>query len=372
MTAVAIKLEEIKSQQLYRELRTSENLLDFASNDYLGLSRSPEIKEALIREIQLGCPLGSTGSRLLTGQTKFHERVEAFLGDLFSAPSALLFSSGYLANLGVMVAFGSLDAEFFSDKLNHASFVDGIRLTKSKKSIFRHNDLNDLSEKLKSSTSKLKVIVTESVFSQDGDLIPLEHLINIANREGAWLIVDEAHATGVIGRRGLGCLEDFKFNKERVIAIHTGGKALGGQGAFVVSSQDVRNLLINRARSFIFNTALSPLSALQLEYALRIVIRNSLARREISELSKVFRNTLFGDDKNHTCESHIVPVVLGTNMRVIEMQRKLQSRGFDVRAIRSPTVPLGTERLRVTLKSFHQHQDVISLAKFLKEEVNHQ
>lgn len=263
MNVVVEALESHRKLGTYRFLHSNSARIDFSSNDYLGLSRCPRIKAKLISELEAGCPLGATGSRLLSGQTPYHERVECFLAEAFVVPSALLFSSGFMANLGVLSAFGGLGADFFSDEFNHASLVDGMRLTKVPKAIFRHNDLHHLDDLLKQSHSPLKVIVTESVFSMDGDLAPLSGLVELAEQYDAWLVVDEAHATGVFGYRGLGRIEEIGFGAHKIISIHTGGKALGGQGAFVLSNQDFREILINRARSFIFSTALSPLSALQ-------------------------------------------------------------------------------------------------------------
>lgn len=364
MNHVAEALSAFKDHGVYRSLQSTSSLIDFSSNDYLGLSACQKIRANLIRELQANCPLGATGSRLLSGQTEYHERVECFLAQEFRVSSALLFSSGFMANLGVLSAFSSIGAHFFSDELNHASLVDGLRIAKSPKTIFRHNDMNHLEEMLKGNDSPLKVIVTESVFSMGGDLAPLPEITELARRFDAWLVVDEAHATGVFGSRGLGRLEE---HGSQLVAIHTAGKALGGQGAFVLSGHEFRELIINRARSFIFSTALSPLSALQIEFSLKGIVAQPQPGRALLLTAEKWRQRISGDFNTLQSKSQIIPIILGSNEEALRISRHLQNVGFDVRAIRSPTVMIGTERLRITLKSFHQADDLQNLYRALRE-----
>ena len=352
-------LERMRENGLYREARVEPPGVDFSSNDYLGLSHSPEIRRRLIGALESGCPLGATGSRLLSGTTEIHERVEKGIARRFSTEASLLFSSGYLANLAVMGALGAGGAEFFSDALNHASLIDGMRLTSAKKSIFKHNDLDHLETLLATSRAPTKVIVVESVYGMDGDLAPLEGLANAASKCGAWLVVDEAHATGVFGPRGLGRLSETRHDPERTIGIHTGGKALGAQGAFVTSSRLVAELIVNVARSFIFTTALQPLTALQIEFALELL--ESSGGEQCLRLAERLSQKL-GTPRP---SSHILPIVLGSNERAIATREQLMREGFRVRAIRSPTVPRGTERLRIACKSYHTENDIDALAKAL-------
>jgi 8-amino-7-oxononanoate synthase len=367
VTSITEALTQHKILGTYRSLTKLKNHTDFSSNDYLGLANNSEIRFALIKELQAGCPLGATGSRLVSGETDSHERVEQFLAQTFHAPSALLFSSGFMANLGVLSALGDLEAEFFSDELNHASLIDGIRSTKSARSIFRHNDMNDLKRLLALSTTKLKVVVTESVFSMDGDLAPISELLELARHYDACLVLDEAHATGIFGSRGLGRLEDLDSSGVHLIQIHTGGKALGGQGAFVLSSTNFRNLLINRARPFIYSTALAPLSALQIEFAIKAILEAPLQGQRLLQISENFRMQLAKIGFVSSSRSQIVPLILGSNEKVLRCQSALQAQQIDVRAIRSPTVPIGTERLRITLKSFHVEKEREDLLAALKE-----
>ena len=239
-----------KSAGLHRELRTSTGLLDFSSNDYLGLSRDSDIRAALVAELSAGCPLGATGSRLVSGETGATSAGRRLCFTSLSVQRRhCSSSSGFLANVGVLTALAALDAEFFCDELNHASLIDGLRSTGARKQIFRHNDMNHLDEVLAASSSRVKIIVTESVFSMDGDLAPLEDLLSIAHRREAGLVLDEAHATGVFGPRRLGRLDGVAgLEGVEMIQIHTGGKALGGQGAFVLSSAEFREFMINVAR----------------------------------------------------------------------------------------------------------------------------
>jgi len=369
MSAIVEALASYEKQGTFRSLRSQGGLIDFASNDYLGLSKCSRIRESLIRELESGCPLGSTGSRLLGGQTKFHERVEKFLTETFQFSSALLFSSGFMANMGVFSAFGKIGAHFFSDEHNHASIVDGMRLARSPKTVFRHNDLNHLEQALKESAARLKVIATESVFSMGGDLAPLQEISELAERFHAWLIVDEAHATGIFGVRGLGRLEEIKERGNKIISIHTGGKALGGQGAFVLSSQDFRSFLINEARTFIFSTALSPLNALQIEFALKEVVEQPERGLTLLRAARTWRDSLPSEFQTLQSRSQIVPIVIGSNEQTLKVSEFLRRSGFDVRAIRSPTVPLGTERLRITFKSYHLPNEHLQLRQAFREAI---
>ncbi|MGE0525689.1 MAG: 8-amino-7-oxononanoate synthase [Bdellovibrionales bacterium] len=368
------ELDSLRARGLYRELVISDPaVLDFSSNDYLGLSRHPAIRAALVEALENGIAVGATGSRLLSGHSPIHERVEQALAKVFGAEGALLFSSGYIANLAVLSALGGRTSEFFSDALNHASLIDGVHLARARRTRFRHNDVQDLRDKLKQSTSSRKIVVTESVFSMDGDLAPLADLIACAQEFSAWLVVDEAHATGVFGAQGHGCMEDLKDlidgEDERIVLIHTCGKAMGAQGAFVLTSASMREFLINMARPFVFSTGLSPLLAVQIETAAALLPALTAERQYLMDLSSHLRESLretFAIGESH---SQIVPLVLGSNEAVLSASARLRAQGLDVRAIRSPTVPPGTERLRISLKSFHTRADIVRLIQGLRTEV---
>jgi 8-amino-7-oxononanoate synthase len=366
MTFLSQVLQSHRNSGTFRNLDSNRSGIDFSSNDYLGLSRCQIIRAHLIQELQQGCPLGATGSRLLSGQTEYHERVENFLAQTFNSSSALLFGSGYLANMAVLSSFAGLDACFFSDERNHASLIDGMKLCKSPYEIFRHNDLNHLESLLAKSRIPFKIIVTESVFSMDGDLAPLRELMELAERHGAWLIVDEAHATGIFGTRGLGCLSDIHSQKVPVISVHTGSKALGGQGAFILCDQEFRDLIINRARSFIFTTGLSPIHALQIEYSIREVLKHPNRGRDLLRKVELWQQGFPAAFQQTPSPSPIVPLILGSNTKALMVAEEMKRQGFDVRAVRFPTVPVGRERLRLTLKSFHLADDLKSLSEALK------
>lgn len=364
MSFIASALKAHRAQGLYRELNIQRGLVDFSSNDYLSLAGDEFVRRSLIEELARGCPLGATGSPLVSGYTDDHERVESFLARTFQVPSALLFSSGFMANLGVMRAFSN--CEFYSDELNHASLIDGMRLSRSPVQIFAHNDLNHLESLLKKSRARHRAIVTESVFSQDGDLAPLDGLMSVSRRFNSWLIVDEAHATGVYGQTGLGRLEGL--HEENVITIHTASKALGGQGAFVLSSLDVRELVVNRARSFIYSTGLAPLMCLQIEYALKALLGHKLGDgNRLLARAEEFRKAI---QLPLTSRSPIIPVVLGSNERALDASRTLSREGLHVRAMRFPTVARGSERLRITLKSTHKPREIETLLHCLKQILN--
>jgi 8-amino-7-oxononanoate synthase len=365
MQSVVDSLEQLRRAGRFRSLTLNQELIDFSSNDYLDLSRHPKIKNALLKAIQEDIPLGSTGSRLLSGNLEVHADVEEFLARAFNSESALLFSSGYLANMATLSAFGTDQTEYFSDELNHASLIDGMKLSKAKRTIFRHNDSEDLRRLLRLSQSPRKAIVTESVFSMDGDLAPLTELIELAEEFDAWLIVDEAHATGVFGETGLGRFENVR-PAENFISIHTCGKALGSQGAFVLSSQKVREYLINFARSFIFSTAISPLLAVQIKTAVALLPSLKFERQFLHQLSESIRTGIRDFLEIGKSESQIIPIILGSNERVLSASRLLRENGLDVRAIRSPTVSPGTERLRISLNSSLSQDDVRTLTTVLE------
>lgn len=354
MFDLTARLDALRNMGQYRSLIPAEGL-DFSSNDYLGLAQSAHIRQALIDLLQEGIPLGSTGSRLLSGNQPAHETCENFLAKTFTVESALLFSSGYMANLAVLSAMGGAETEYFSDQFNHTSLIDGMHLSRSRRNIFRHNDMKDLRARLQASSSPRKIIVTETVFSMDGDLAPLSDLLSLAEEFDAWLILDEAHATGIFNE-GLGRWEGVR--PEKLISIHTAGKALGAEGAFVLSVRPVREFLINRARGFIYTTAISPLNAHHIRIALAQALTMHEERQHLMNLAANLRQRFRDRFDVGRSESQIIPVVLGSNEKVMRASQILRAKGLDVRAIRSPTVAPGTERLRISLKSFHQNHDL--------------
>ncbi len=366
MTELIIQdIHNLIQRSLYRNV-ISPSGIDFASNDYLGMSRDPDILRRLVEFLLEEKQLGATGSRLISGESEMVAQTEIFLAKVFHSPAALVFGSGYLANLGVIQALSGEGTSFFSDEKNHASLIDGMRSVQGDKKIFKHNDLNSLEDILKKDNSVRRVVVTESVFSMDGDSPALESLLDLCNKYNAFLIIDEAHAIGVLGRQGLGLLEAVGDLPENVIAIHPCGKALGTYGAFVNCSHIMRELLINKARTFIFSTALPNYVIAHIRFAVEEILRGSHLRE------KLFQNVSFFREKLTSSEllfrgCHIGYVSIPGNERVSMVARKLQEDGLFLRAIRAPTVQEGAERLRIGIKSFHSQEELILLASKLRE-----
>jgi 8-amino-7-oxononanoate synthase len=361
-SALLRRLEtELASLEANSQLRHLEILpdLNFSSNDYLGLSVDPRLRDAVAAVLAAGSPVGSTGSRLLSGHAAIWEELETQLAQFTGAEAALYFSSGYAANVGLFSAVLRADDIVFSDSANHASIIDGIRLSGVRKVIFPHLDLNILEDELRQSRSGggQRFVAVESVFSMDGDRAPLPELIALADRHGAEVIVDEAHATGVFGPQGRGLVAEAETEGRVFATVHTCGKALAGMGAFVSGSRTLKQFLINRARTFIFSTALPPYLAAQMRAAIVIVADADAERERLAHLAAHLRARLrdAGFDAAQS-NSQIVPVLLGTNERALQFAARLQQEGFAVRAIRPPTVPAGSARLRLSLTVRHSQE----------------
>jgi 8-amino-7-oxononanoate synthase len=352
---------ELASLEANSQLRHLEILpdLNFSSNDYLGVSVDPRLRAAVAETLAKGSPVGSTGSRLLSGHAAIWEELESRLAQFTGTEAALYFSSGYVANVGLFSALLRPDDIVFSDSANHASIIDGIRLSGARKVIFPHLDLNALEDVLRQSHADAgqRFLVVESVFSMDGDRTPLADLIALAHRYGAELIVDEAHATGVFGPQGRGLAASSQTDGAVFAAVHTCGKALAGMGAFVSGSKTLKQFLINRARTFIFSTALPPYLAVQMRAAIGIVESADAERERLADLAAHLRTRLqaAGFDTAQS-NSQIVPVLLGTNERALQFAARLCAEGFVVRAIRPPTVPVGSARLRLSLTVRHTRE----------------
>ena len=356
-----VTLNELQRAGLLRELRLP-NGIDLVSNDYLGLAAHPHLTQAM--RVALGeLPAGSAGSRLLRGHHEIFERIEARLAAFSGTESALLFGSGYAANIGLLQAVVSSDDLIFSDERNHASLIDGIRLTKAATRVFGHQDLGALEEALRAPHRGRAIVVTESVFSMDGDCTPLEELCTVAERGGAAVIVDEAHATGLYGGRGSGRVEELGIRDRVLATIHTGGKALGSGGAWVAGSRALRDVLVNRARSFIFSTAPLPVVGAALEAGLQLTEREPGRRADVHRKSLLVRRALAEAGVNAAGQSPIVPILAGSNDAALALQAGLSAAGFDVRAIRPPSVAPGTARLRVTVRYPVPDEDLLRFAR---------
>ncbi len=359
------ELSEIKKGGNFRDFPPTSGL-DFSSNDYLGYAENPQIREGLVDFLSKNNRVGSTGSRLISGNSESIVDLENFLAGLFGAESSLLYGSGYLANLGVCVSLGSHDTEFFSDELNHASWIDGIRLAKCKKSIFRHGDLEQLKTLLLKSSAKRKVVVTESIFSMDGDFASLKEIIEVTDAANAILVVDEAHATGTCGARYLGRLNGLRYDFNRTVSIHTGGKALGASGAFVCGPKSFQSLMLNKARSQIFTTALSPLAVEHLNLAVKFLIRDVNGPSRLQGHIKKTQLLFSQADLKHS-GSHIIPIIFGNSDAALKASARLAEEGFNLKAIRFPTVRVGSERMRLTLNVNQTEESLQQVTKLISD-----
>jgi len=343
------RLRALKHEGLIRTLRAPTGV-DLSSNDYLCLSRHPDLRLRMAAAIELeGC--GSTGSRLLRGERESFAAIERRFAAFKETDGALLFSSGYLANLAVLTTFPEKGDLILSDRLNHASLIDGARLSAARRIVFPHRDPAALAALIDQHNDGGQVfVVTESVFSMDGDEAPLADYAAICRERGAWLIVDEAHAVGVFGQRGSGLIEDTGTKDDVFLSINTGGKALGVGGAFVAGSTWAIDYLMQRARPFVYSTAPPPSLAAALGASLTVVGNESNRRKTLFARTRRMRLRL-GElgVSSVPGRSQIVPVLLGDNDRAVMVAEALQAQGFDVRAIRPPTVPPGTARLRVAV-----------------------
>jgi 8-amino-7-oxononanoate synthase len=331
------RLREIDDDGLRRTLRPPSGI-DLCSNDYLGLAGHPLLKQRMADAV-MAEGVGSTGSRLLRGERSGFARVEEKFARFKGAERSLYFSSGYLTNLAVLTTFPEAGDVIFSDERNHASLIDGARLSRARRVVFPHNDAEALERLLCEDTGAgQKFVVVESLFSMDGDQAPLAEYAALCRAAGAELIVDEAHAVGVYGECGKGLAEDA------FVSINTAGKALGVSGAFVAGPAEAIEYLIQRARPFIFSTAPPPAIAAALEASLEAIANEPERRQRLLARGRYLRERL-----GLAGDSPIIPIVIGENERAVAVARGLQAAGFDVRAIRPPTVPAGTARLRVTV-----------------------
>ena len=352
-------------------------LLAFNSNDYLGLAAHPLVIDALKEGASL-YGAGSGASHLISGHSQAHERLEELLGSMLSPflPSVrvLSFSTGYMANLGVLTALAdgaNGDITFFSDALNHASLIDGIRLTRETCQVYRHADVADLSEKLLTCQSTSKVVVTDGVFSMDGDIAPLQALLNLCEQHGAWLLVDDAHGFGVLGDTGAGVLQHFNLRSEQLIYMGTLGKAAGLSGAFIAAHENFIEWMVQRSRPYIYTTASAPALAHALLTSLRI-IRAEEGRRRRAHLQTLIQQLCTASVptswQRMVSTTAIQPLVIGSNAQVLRASADLKAQGIWISAIRAPTVPVNTSRLRITLSASHTAEDVDRLVRALSFE----
>ncbi len=354
------KLEERKTQNAYRELKLTGGMIDFCSNDYLGLSRllQPEFTaDGSVKH-------GSTGSRLLAGNYPLINETEELIASFHAAPAALIYNSGYDANIGLLSSVPQRGDTILFDYLSHASIRDGIRLSFAESYSFPHNKLDELEEKLKKATGN-KFVVTESVFSMDGDLAPLLEIIAICEEYGAHLIVDEAHATGVIGKNGEGLVQELNLQSRCFARIHTFGKALGCHGAVVLGSPALRNYLINFSRAFIYTTALPESSVKAIRSSYELFPNMHAEREQLRKLIVEFQQSPIKFNKQQS-STPIQAVIVPGNKEVKFVAGQLQAKQFDIRPILYPTVPTNSERLRIVLHAFNTIEEVRSVTGSLQ------
>ncbi|HUA68019.1 MAG TPA: 8-amino-7-oxononanoate synthase [Candidatus Saccharimonadales bacterium] len=382
------RLAAIRAQGLFRELHRvdspqgtriqigGQTLLNFSSNDYLGLANEPLLKEAAIKAVEK-YGIGSGASRLICGSLAPHHELEDALANFKGTEAALAFSSGYATAVGTICALFGRDDVIIIDKLVHACIVDAARLSGAKIRVFAHNDLDDLEDKLKW-TGKFQgskpnvqngaraLIVTESIFSMDGDAAPLREIVTLKEKYNAWLMVDEAHATGLYGKNRRGLAEELKVAGQIEIQMGTLGKAFGASGGYICGSQILVDFLVNRARSFIFSTAPVPAAAAAATTAIQFVksTKGEYRRKKLWVRVGEFQSAT--NNRKPEIPSAIIPVMVGGERKAMELAAGLRKGGLFVPAIRYPTVARGKARLRITLTASHSSEDVSQLARALK------
>lgn len=357
------KLVSRKNNNSFRELYYFHQLIDFSSNDYLGFSKNRTISNNVKNSLEhFECVNGSTGSRLISGNNSLFEELELMLAEFFFAPAALIFNSGFDANIGLLSSVLHRGDIILYDELCHASIRDGIRLSNAQSLKFKHNDLNDLIKKFKNAehTSGNTYVVVESIYSMDGDQAPLKKISDYCLDNNIYFIVDEAHATGIYGKKGNGLVVELGLEQNVFARIYTFGKAMGCQGAVVVGSQELRSFLINFARSFIYTTAMSMHNLLTLKYAfeeLEVTKESEKLQKNIS----LFKEKIKSENLEYLflpSDSAIQSCIIPDNKNVRAIAEMFNANSFNVKAILSPTVSSGKERLRFCIHSYNSAEQI--------------
>jgi 8-amino-7-oxononanoate synthase len=363
-------LDALKEDDRLRSLNPRAGI-DFSSNDYLALASYPRIRKAISAALEAGTPIGAGGSRLLRGNCAEHESLEAEAARFFGAEASIYFASGYVANFAVLTTLPQRGDLLVLDQLVHASIHEGARAGRAEFRFSAHNDANSVEDVIRTWRSEGATgriwIVAESLYSMDGDFAPLEALKTIADRHDAFLMVDEAHATGVFGPEGRGLTAAYE-GRDNLIAIHTCGKALGAAGALVTTTKLLRDFIVNRCRPFIFSTAPSPLMAVAVQEALSILRDEPEHQQRLAGLIGFAHREIGTRQGWRLSRSQILPFIVGDNARAMRLSAALQARGFDIRGIRPPTVPAGTARLRISLTNNVGESDVRAMLDALAEE----
>ena len=362
-----MRLETREQEGLLRTLKYTSALVDFTSNDYLGLARSQELFAQIHHTLDSfkNKSNGATGSRLLAGNTEYYESVEAKLAAIFKAEASLILNSGYAANLAVLSSLPQRNDTILYDELAHACIKDGARLSLAKRFSFRHNDLDDLESKLKRAEGTIYIAV-ESVYSMDGDQCPLHALVALAEKYNAFVILDEAHSTGVYGERGSGLAVSENLHNRIAVRVYTFGKAMGIHGACIAGSSELRKYMINFARPFIYTTAMPLHSVVAIECAFNYLQENIYLQQQLKDNIHAYLNAAQDLPNKTVSHSSIQTAIFPGNEHSKKVATELQQKGFDVRPILSPTVPKGSERLRICLHTFNTAHEIETLADALK------
>ncbi len=342
-----------------------KEVLLFSSSNYVSYAQKVDMKKVLNEVENMG--IGSGGSRLTTGNNRYHELLESKLADFFGYDSGLLFNSGYCANIGVIQAIANRDSEIFSDEKNHASIIDGCSLSKAKITVYKHLDMCDLEEKLRLSNCDRKIIVSDGVFSMDGDILNLPVFCEIADKYNAISIVDDAHGLGVIGERGKGIIEYYDTEVKPDILIGTLSKSISSEGGFACSNKIINTLLFNRARSFIFSTSLSPFTTCVSYEALRMLEEDNREVKKLQSNIDYLIENLKTIGINIKYRTAIIPIQIGSEQKAMEIGKKLLEEGILITPIRYPAVPKGKAILRLTLMAEHSYEQIDKLVNTLNK-----
>lgn len=372
------ELEELKSRSLFRRMTVFDSGQTavaevegrrqhlFSSNSYLDLCCDPEIL-AYTGRILEEYGAGSGGSRLTTGTTRIHMELEDTIARFKKREAALVFNTGYMANVGILTALAGKGDIIYSDERNHASIIDGCRLSRADVVIYRHNDMDDLEAKIKAHPGRRGIIVSDGVFSMDGDIVDLPRLAELADRYGLLSMIDEAHATGVIGATGRGTEEYYGMEGSVDVLMGTLSKAVGGEGGFVCGSSTLIDYLINKSRSFMFSTALSPATIAADKKGIQLIMEQPQRVRQLQENVRYCCQALKERGIEAHSETAIIPIIIGDEGRAMRVMELLKKRGYYISAIRYPTVARGSARLRAALMASHTKEDMDGLADALRE-----
>lgn len=379
LTALQKELEQRKADGLLRQRRLLDSpqaehivannkpYLSFCSNDYLGLANRPELIAAM-QQAAANSGVGSGASNLITGHHRYHDDLEKQLAQFVEMPAALLFSTGYMANIGVLGALMGRNDAIFADKLNHACLNDGGYFSYAEFHRYPHNDVAALEKLLQASTAKHKLIAADAVFSMDGDIAPIPEYLALCEKYDAYLYLDDAHGFGILGPHGQGSLHHFNIKSPRIIIMATLGKAAGVAGAFVAGEQVVIDYLIQKAKSYVYSTPAPPALSATLSASLQLIAQGDDLRAHLNSLIAYLKaNLTLKKWRLLPSDTAIQPLIIGDNIAALEVSEYLQTKGILVPAIRPPTVPAGTARLRISLSAAHSLDDVKQLVAAIHE-----